>query len=184
MIKYSEKYPEGPASALAGEIDEKTAWQILHDIARSADTSRIAICPDTIFIDNSGFALAENNRGDNTRYKAPEGYSASWALAASVFFIFMGIDIFHGRGGSVQNANTPISIMRQGLDSLNSIIADSLNFNPENRPTLESIAAIAEKELQQLASAKSESGQTHTPAPAFPTDGNLEKYWPEIMEQR
>ena len=91
MIKYSEKYPEGPASALAGEIDEKTAWQILHDIARSADTSRIAICPDTIFIDNSGFALAENNRGDNTRYKAPEGYSASWALAASVFFIFMGI---------------------------------------------------------------------------------------------
>lgn len=102
MIKYSEKYPEGPASALAGEIDEKTAWQILHDIARSADTSRIAICPDTIFIDNSGFALAENNRGDNTRYKAPEGYSASWALAASVFFIFMGIDIFHGRGGSVR----------------------------------------------------------------------------------
>lgn len=130
------------------------------------------------------FALAENNRGDNTRYKAPEGYSASWALAASVFFIFMGIDIFHGRGGSVQNANTPIPIMRQGLDSLNSIIADSLNFNPENRPTLESIAAIAENELQQLASAKSESGQTHTPAPAFPTDGNLEKYWPEIMEQR
>lgn len=182
MIKYSEKYPEGPASALAGEIDEKTAWQILHDIARCALTSRVAICPDTIFIDNDGFSLNNNDRADNSLYTAPEGYSAPWALAASVFFIFMGIDIFHERGGSAQTAGTLIPIMRQGLDSLNSIIADSLNFNPENRPTLESIAAIAEKELQQLASAKSESGQTHTPAPAFPTDDNLEKYWPEIME--
>ena len=182
MIKYSEKYPEGPASALAGEIDEKTAWQILHDIARSADTSRIAICPDTIFIDNSGFALAENNRGDNTRYKAPEGYSASWALAASVFFIFMGIDIFHGRGSSVQNANTPIPIMRQGLDALNSIIADSLSFDPKRRPTLESIAGVAEKELHRLAAAKEECEQSPKTASVLPTDDDLEKYWPEILE--
>lgn len=182
MIKYSEKYPEGPASALAGEIDEKTAWQILHDIARSADTSRIAICPDTIFIDNSGFALAENNRGDNTRYKAPEGYSASWALAASVFFIFMGIDIFHGRGGSTQTVGTLIPIMRQGLDALNSIIADSLSFDPKHRPTLESIAGVAEKELHRLAAAKEECKQSLTGTTALPTDDNLEKYWPEIME--
>lgn len=182
MIKYSEKYPEGPASALAGEIDEKTAWQILHDIARCAVTSRVAICPDTIFIDNDGFSLDNNDRTDNSLYTAPEGYSAPWALAASVFFIFMGIDIFHGRGGSAQTAGALIPIMRQGLDALNSIIADSLSFDPKRRPTLESIAAVAEKELHRLAAAKEESQQSLTGTTTLPTDDNLEKYWPEIME--
>lgn len=182
MIKYSEKYPEGPASALAGEIDEKTAWQILHDIARCALTSHVAICPDTIFIDNDGFSLDNNDRADNSLYTAPEGYSAPWALAASVFFIFMGIDIFHGRGGSAQNAGTLIPIMRQGLDALNSIIADSLSFDPKRRPTLESIAGVAEKELHRLAAAKEECEQSPKTASVLPTDDNLEKYWPEKME--
>lgn len=182
MIKYSEKYPEGPASALAGEIDEKTAWQILHDIARCAVTSRVAICPDTIFIDNDGFSLDNNDRAGNSLYTAPEGYSAPWALAASVFFIFMGIDIFHGRGGSAQTAGTLIPIMRQGLDALNSIIADSLSFDPKRRPTLESIAAVAEKELHRLAAAKEERKECPKTASVLPTDDNLEKYWPEIME--
>ena len=182
MIKYSEKYPEGPASALAGEIDEKTAWQILYDIARCALTSRVAICPDTIFIDHDGFSLDNNDRADNSLYTAPEGYSAPWALAASVFFIFMGIDIFHGRGGSAQNAGTLIPIMRQGLDALNSIIADSLSFDPKRRPTLESIAGVAEKELHRLAAAKEECEQSPKTASVLPTDDNLEKYWPEIME--
>lgn len=182
MIKYSEKYPEGPASALAGEIDEKTAWQILHDIARCALTSRVAICPDTIFIDNDGFSLDNNDRADNSLYTAPEGYSAPWALAASVFFIFMGIDIFHGRGGSAQTVGTLIPIMRQGLDTLNSIIADSLSFDPKRRPTLESIAGVAEKELHRLAATKEECEQSPKTAPVLPTDDNLEKYWPEIME--
>lgn len=182
MIKYSEKYPEGPASALAGEIDEKTAWQILHDIARCALTSHVAICPDTIFIDNDGFSLDNNDRADNSLYTAPEGYSAPWALAASVFFIFMGIDIFHGRGGSAQTAGTLIPIMRQGLDALNSIIADSLSFDPKRRPTLESIAGVAEKELHRLAATKEECEQSPKTATALPTDDKLEKYWPEIME--
>lgn len=182
MIKYSEKYPEGPASALAGEIDEKTAWQILYDIARCAVTSRVAICPDTIFIDNDGFSLDNNDRADNSLYTAPEGYSAPWALAASVFFIFMGIDIFHGRGGSAQTAGTLIPIMRQGLDALNSIIADSLSFDPKRRPTLESIAGVAEKELHRLAAAKEECKECPKTASVLPTDDNLEKYWPEIME--
>lgn len=175
----SKEYPEGSASVLAGEIDELTAWQILHDVA--ADKSKTPISPENIMIDGIGFALSDVGNKPNPLFTAPESYDAVWALGASVFYIFLGCHVFQGQGGRSQRATTPIPMLRKELPELSQLIARCLEFNPKNRPVMAEIVTISESNIARCKACRSEFPPLKTKDDApLPLD-EIDKYWPEEM---
>lgn len=173
-------FPERDVEAIAGELDEAGAWQLLRDVADQAQNSSVPICPSHILIDGNNFRLAEWSRGYEMAYLSPQGYSASWALGATVFFVFMDCPLFGGEGGKVQRASTPVPSMRKGLEELNEVVSRCLAYNPEERPSLAEIRATAIKNMERLKKEKPaervlkrKGGEGRTP---------LEESWPEEME--
>lgn len=149
-------YPERDASAIAGDIDELTAWQILHDIAGDAQKLTTPIAPKHILIDGTHFVLSEWSEGHDERLTAPEGYSAVWALAASVFYLFLGCHVFQGLGGKGQRQMTPIPTLRRQLPELSKLLIRCLEYDVSLRPSLIEIQQEAESNIRRCESLQSE----------------------------
>ena len=64
-------YPERDASAIAGEIDELTAWRLLRDISGQATIINTPISPEHILIDGEKFHLSEWSTGYDPRFTSP-----------------------------------------------------------------------------------------------------------------
>lgn len=174
-------YPERDISAIAGEIDELAAWRIFRDIAFTAEGAQTPISPDHILIDGQGFVLAEWSRSHDERFCAPEGYSAVWALAATVFTTYLGCHVFQGLGGKGQTASTPIPVLRKELPHLSQLITQCLDFDPARRPSLIEIAKISEENLSRCEGARRDFPplkKTDTPTV---TPDELDSFWPEEM---
>lgn len=174
-------YAERDAAAIAGEIDEPTAWQILHDIAAQAAGTAVPISPDHILIDGPRFTLSEWSAGHDTRFTAPEGYCPVWALGASVFHLYLGCHVFQGLGGMGQTATAPVPVLRRELPELSDIICRCLSHDPAVRPTLTEIETTAAKNLTRATN----TIQTYPPLKsarqdATPTD-DIDTFWPEEM---
>lgn len=190
-VQHMPYYPERDIAPLAGCIDEETAWQILKDVAQlfiptekqeSAEKLvRTPILPEHILIDGPHFLLASWSRSRDVRFEAPEGYEPRWALAATVFYIFLGCPVFQGGGGKAQTATTPIPTLRSELQALSSLLAQCLNFHPENRPTMEEILRCSTDNLKRCQSASTTPPPLKSGTRNMPEENELDKIWPEEM---
>lgn len=173
-------FPERDAGSIAGEIDEKDAWQLLLDMANGVATCKTPVSPSHLLITPSGFLLSEWSESHDPAYTAPEGYSPVWAIGATLFFLFMGCKVFHGMGGAGQTVTTPVPTMRRELPELSGFIAGCLAFEPEKRPTLAQIKHIAEENLVRFQNDDRVALRRrlkHKQAPSSPDD-----VWPEDFE--
>lgn len=174
-------YPERDITALAGEIDELTAWQIMSDVARQAAVLKTPISPDHIFIDGEKFILSEWSESEDRRFIAPEGYSPVWALAATVFYVFLGCYVFQGLGGKGQTKTTPIPTLRRELTELSGILIRSLDYNPAKRPVMSEIAIIAEENINRCKSRYDAFPPLKKDSEKIITTDEIDTYWPEKM---
>lgn len=175
-------YPERDVSAIAGEIDELTAWKILHDTASqmtAPGADKIPVSPDHILIDGDGFLLAEWSESFDQRFIAPEGYSPVWALGASVFYIFLGCHVFQGLGGKGQTPSAPVPCLRREMPELSNLISRCLDFDPANRPAVKEIIRLAHESIKRCESKK----QLTPPVKPYGTfqvsKDQLDILWPE-----
>lgn len=178
QMKY---YSERDIVAIAGEIDELTAWKILRDVALQASKSSTPISPSHVFIDGTGFVLSEWSESLDQRFVAPEGYSEAWALAATVFYVFLGCHVFQGLGGRGQTPASPIPVLRKNLGELSSLIVSCLDFKPAKRPTLAEIADIAEKNIERCNGIKNELPRKDIYNHNKVTADEIDSFWPEEM---
>ena len=183
-VRTMKYYPERDIAAIAGEIDELTAWQILRDVADQIGTTDTPIAPEHIFIDGDRFVLSEWSGSEDPRFVAPEGYSPVWALGASVFYVYLGCHVFHGLGGKGQTKTAPIPTLRRGLPDLSRIIIRCLDFNPANRPKPGEVSKIAADNIRRCKSSHSDfpplKKNTNNPI----TADEIDAYWPEEMCER
>lgn len=180
-VRNMKFYPERDTYYIAGEIDELTAWQLLHDIASQAQTIDTPISPDHILIDGSNFHLSEWSESNDIRFTAPEGYSSVWALGASIFYVFLGCHVFQGQGGKGQTATSPVPTLRRELPELSSLIASCLDFNVLKRPSLKEIIDIAEKNMSRCKSKQTEFPPLKTSDNSTVLSDEIERLWPESI---
>lgn len=180
-VRNMKYYPERDSYYIAGEIDELTAWQLLHDIASQAQTIDTPISPDHIFIDGSNFHLSEWSESNDIRFTAPEGYSSVWALGASIFYVFLGCHVFHGLGGKGQTLTSPVPTLRRELPALSSLIARCLDFNPQNRPALKEIISIAIDNISRCKSNQTEFPPLKISDSSTVSSDEIERLWPESI---
>lgn len=174
-------YPERDISAIAGEIDELTAWQILRDIARQSASSTTPISPEHILIDGSRFILSEWSESVDSRFTAPEGYSSVWALGATVFFTFMGCHVFQGLGGKGQTATAPVPTLRRELTELSTLIVSCLDYNPDKRPLLAKVIDMAEENIKRCERLRNELPPLKKRDSNQLTSDEIDSYWREEM---
>lgn len=174
-------YPERDVTPLAGEIDELTAWIIMRDVARQAAALATPISPAHILIDGQGFILSPWSASHDVRFTAPEGYSHVWALAASVFYIFLGTHVFQGLGGKGQTPTAPVPTLRRALPELSSLIINCLDYDPSRRPSLEQVAQLADSNAARCQASLDERPPMKS-ADSNPLSADeLDSLWPEDM---
>lgn len=176
-------YPERDANAIAGEIDELTAWQLIHDIAAELmeNESNTPISPDHILIDGDGFVISQWSQSVDARFVAPEGYNHVWALAASVFYIFLGCHVFQGLGGKGQTRTAPIPVLRRELHALSNLISKCLAFDPSNRPNMSDLLVEAKSNIARCLNEKSEFPPLKSPHTSVVSLDDIDRYWPDKM---
>lgn len=180
-IRRMKYYPERDISAIAGEIDELTAWRIMSDIAKQAKDSMTLISPEHIFIDGDGFVLSEWSESEDEKFIAPEGYSPVWALASSVFYVYLGCHVFQGLGGKGQTKTAPIPTLRRELQELSNLIVRCLDFNPSKRPDLSEIARIADNNIKRCKAIQSDFPPLRKVSENIIIGDEIDSYWPEEM---
>lgn len=170
-------FRERDAMAIAGEIDEHSAWRLLRDLASQAKDTKTAVIPSHVLIDGQGFRLSDWSEGRDKRFEAPEGYDPVWAIGATTFFIFLGCHVFHGLGGAGQSASTPVPVMRRELPRLSRLVGQCLAFSPAERPSLAEIESEAERNLQHLDSQPPEQNKLKRKKEVI----DIDEAWPEEM---
>lgn len=175
-------YPERDVTALAGDIDELTAWQLIKAVASQAASLDTPVLPSHILIDGDTFRLAEWSASTDRRFTAPEGYSAVWALGASVFYLYLGCHVFHGLGGEAQSATTPVPLLRKDLGDLNALVGACLQYDPVKRPGLEYVLRVAEKNISRLKSLPKMERKKKKENTIDGQASQLDMLWPDEMK--
>ncbi|MDE6311187.1 MAG: hypothetical protein K2L96_05145 [Muribaculaceae bacterium] len=176
-------YPERDCSAMAGDTDEYTAWEIIRDIAAQLDEGcLVPVEPSHIMIAGSGsFELCEWSHSHDPRFTAPEGYEPIWALGASIFYLVLGCPVFQGGGGAYQHATTPVPMMRRNASELSALVGKCLCFKPSDRPSVKEIKAAAEEALKRLDSVPPARALKHKQPGLRNAVDSLDSLWPEKM---
>lgn len=180
-VRTMKYYPERDIAALAGMIDELTAWKIFRDVAQQANDSKAPICPEHIFIDGDDFTLSGWSESQDIRFTAPEGYSPMWGLASTVFYTYLGSHVFQGLGGKGQTKTAPIPTLRRELPELSNLIIRCLDFNPDKRPDMTEIIGIADENLKRCKSQLSDFPPMKKISENIITADEIDTYWPEEM---
>jgi len=149
---------------LAGYCPEVAAWQLLSDLTQSLKEVSLGelptgcFVPDHISIANGRFQLLNDSSNPLlTPFDAPElsvasaqgqsVASASWSLGALTFYLVMGCVVMNGLGGRGQRRSSKLPYLRPALPELSELVLRCLAYEPTERPTLEEIQQIAEKQL-------------------------------------
>lgn len=178
-VRRMRYYPERDIAALAGEIDELTAWQIMADMAKQAKNSATPISPAHILINGDGFILSEWSESHDERFTAPEGYSQVWALAATIFYTYLGSHVFQGLGGKGQTKTAPIPTLRRELPELSNLIIRCLDFNPSKRPGISEIVKIADKNIKRCKAMQKDFPPLRKITENEISADEIDSYWPE-----
>jgi len=159
---------------LAGFVSERTAWQLIRDIASAmVYLYEKGLChgdvqPSNILWDGKAFLLGDwgacQRLGDqhveadldSYQYCAPEKIrtekSDIWSLGASVFFLVMGVPVFSGLGGKAQKKDSDVPLMRKAFPELSSCVKACLSYCPEDRPSAEELCNLAKEQLKRCES--------------------------------
>lgn len=180
-IRIMKYYPERDITAIAGEIDELTAWQIMSDVATLSKDTKTPIAPEHIFIDGDGFVLSEWSDSEDERFIAPEGYSPVWALAATVFYVYLGCHVFQGLGGRGQTKTTLIPTLRRELPELSNLIIRCLDFDPTKRPEMSEVITISEDNAKRCKTIRNDFPALRKVSENVITADEIDTYWPEEM---
>lgn len=180
-IRRMKYYPERDIAAIAGEIDEQTAWQIMSDVAKQVKYSKTPVSPEHIFIDGDGFVLSEWSESEDEKFIAPEGYSPVWALASAVFYVYLGCHAFQGLGGKGQTKTAPIPTLRRELPELSNLIICCLDFDPSKRPDMAEIVRIADVNIKRCKAIRSDFPPLRKVYENKITADEIDTYWPEEM---
>ena len=145
--------------------DISSTLQALHEHS----LGHFDVSPSNILINDKNFMLSDfgachtltkeetsleshSFKSDNLSYgfsaPQPNGniYNAArdiWSLGATVFFLYMGCQIWNGLGGRSQTVSTIIPYMRRELPSLSELIMQCLIFDEKKRPTAKIVQDIA-----------------------------------------
>lgn len=195
----SMPYCEGrSADNLTGYLDEKSAWQLLRDVASALDYMHGKnlchgdVTPSNIFWDGTSFILADFGScasgcagyEDSVAYSAPEkrrtAGSDIWSLGATVFCLVLGTRVWGGLGGGAQHPDSPVPYLRRSMPELSALVRRCLAFHPQDRPSAKEIAGIASKEYDACVSAAAERPlrERYGEAPSLSAD-----FWPDQMIQ-
>lgn len=177
-------YPERDASALAGEVDEMTAWRLLANMAEppaqlSSSSPTPTIQPDHIFINGEDFVASPWSSSHDAQFEAPDGYDPVWALGASVFYLVLGCHVFQGLGGKGQTPSAPIPYLRRDMPELSDLISRCLSFDPKKRPAMEEILEIARRNFNRCASTAPSCPSLKKKENTIATADELDTAWPE-----
>lgn len=174
-------YPQRDVAAIAGEIDELTAWQIFHDISDTVSKVKTPVSPQHILMDGNGFILSEWSESIDPKFTAPEGYDAVWALGATVFYVFLGCHVFQGLGGKGQTKTAPVPTLRRELPELSKFVSRCLDYTPKRRPTMKEILKESSENIDRCLKNMSEFPPLKNDEEKIITADEIDAYWPEDM---
>lgn len=180
-VRHMKYYPERDIAAIAGEIDELAAWQIMADVANAPENTNTPVSPRHILIDGDRFVLSGWSGSHDGRFTAPEGYSPVWALAATVFYTFLGCHVFQGLGGKGQTKTAPVPTLRRELPELSNLIIRCLDFNPKSRPSMAEIAKTADENIRRCRAMQKDFPPLKKVTDTEITADEIDSYWPEEM---
>lgn len=177
-------FPERSADGVAGYCTERLAWKFLHDVAtalvhiHSKGYVHNDISLSGILIGNEGFILGNFSACTETSVHGCTDADDIWSLGAAVFQLLMGMEVFNGKGRKEQKTDTMIPVLRKDMYSseLSDIIARCLDFNVNERPSADVIAAEAAGMMQR----KKDSISSDTPLRSD-VEIPYEDIWPEAM---
>ena len=127
-----------PASFLAGYCPEPLVWSFLDQMTASAPSPILQ--PSCLFLDTAG---RFHYKGEKSKEQSmAEGIRA---LGESAYYLIMGIPALNSH---VQTASSPIPSIppRRSSRELDTLIRRCLAFCPEDRPALQEIRAVVERE--------------------------------------
>lgn len=188
---------------LAGHfVDEKTCWKLLLDISSALSAlQEKGFChgdvkPSNILWDGEVFVLADfgscsqvgrapvSEDRSSYSYAAPEKTATEksdvWSLAASVFNLIMGSQVFNGLGGHGQHRCSPIPHLPKSKPVvLARLLVQCLSFDPSQRPTVSQIREWAEEQYANCLSRLPERPvkKSHKEQP----DDPFSHFWPDPM---
>lgn len=148
---------------IAGYMPERYVWQMLYEVSSLNNDSKVKINPSNILWDERHFSLAQADkpiaRKNDYQYEAPEvsqgnqsEKSLVWSLAATAFYMHLGCNVFNGRGGKAQEADSPIPYLRKELRDLSELLAQCLNYDAQKRPSLDELNHRAKAQLDKCLS--------------------------------
>lgn len=200
-------YCEGRSvDGIAAHISEIMVWHLIADIGSAlSEIHRMGyghfdVKPSNILWDGKKFLLTdfgacrelkeaapEETAQDASSYRfdAPElktkGCSASdiWSLGATIFYLYMGCNVFNGLGGRAQRKDSPVPYMRKALPVLSQLVQRCLSFDPEMRPTADEVQTIAMSEIQKLEKQSNIRGVR--PKVTESLNSGKKEFWPEQM---
>ncbi len=124
---------------IAGYTCERAVWRLI------AALTAAGACPAPERIAADGDRWLVGAGGIAPQFRAPEGDSLAWAVGAAAFYALMGVAVFDGRGGAVQQPSTPLPRIGAAHCSaaLSDLIARCLDHDPGRRPSPADIARAA-----------------------------------------
>lgn len=188
-------------SDIAGFATEKSVWKLIRSLVDIGNNKPLGkLSHNDIFV--SGNTFETNTDGECMKryagdtlagcrmvFAAPETFrdnatnfdkaSNVWSIGAIAFYAIMGTDIFEGKGGETQTADTAVPVISSShaSTSLSDLIRRSMSYLPADRPTLADIRQQADKALVEPVHPKrrlaSHSGKAYAVS--------LIKFWPDEM---
>ncbi len=127
-----------PASSLAGYCPESLVWSFLDQMTASLPDA--VLLPSCLFLDAAGQFHCKNEKS-----KEQSLADNIQALGASAYYLIMGIPALNS---AIQTASSPIPSIppRRCSRELDTLIRHCLAFCPEDRPALQEIRAVVERE--------------------------------------
>lgn len=178
---------------IAGYATERMVWQMMLNLSEFCTTQLAAgVSPQDITIKGDSFLLSTDkvpSANDNKAFAAPEifnptmgfntGKSGIWTLGALAFYVITGTDVFEAKGGETQTETTEVPRISSTYANmeLSNLIRRSLNYLPQNRPTIEEIQTQAREALAKPAQPRKRL--TSSKGKSYPN--SLVKFWPEEM---
>ena len=172
---------------IAGNTTERTVWQLLLSLAGCGNGELSGVSPQRVVITENTFLLKAGQE-TSSAFAAPETFAGGgtpqessevWSIGALAFYASTGTNVFEGKGGETQTAETRIpriSSTHAGRD-LSTLIWRCLSFSPNDRPTKSEIVHQAEEALHRPAVSRKRltgmAGKSY--------ERSLVTFWPEEM---
>ncbi len=173
---------------IAGNTTERTVWQLLLSLAGCGNGELTGVSPQRVVITGNTFLLKAGGAETSSAFAAPETFAGGgtpqessevWSIGALAFYASTGTNVFEGKGGETQTAETRIpriSSTHAGRD-LSTLIWRCLSFSPNDRPTRSEIVRQAEEALARPAVSRKRltgmAGKSY--------ERSLVTFWPEEM---